>query len=79
MDVTGPEAEDMARILSDALVSPDDAHKQLVEIALAFGEHSWETCVKFGENGSIENDCSCGWGHTHYYLRLMQREWSESK
>lgn len=70
MDIEKMEA--FARKMSISEHEATDREKMLVAILQQFGEHSWETCAKFGEHGSIENDCSCGWGPIHYYFNVYQ-------
>lgn len=70
--MSGVEAlEEWARNAGTDWVPTDDHHR-LVVIALHYGEHTSD-CHKFGTNGSIENDCSCGWGSISYYLRQTRR------
>lgn len=65
--------EDIARQMAELTWEPDQFHKDLLRLALEYGDHKWGSCAKFGEHGNIENDCSCGWGPIHYYLRQLEK------
>lgn len=67
------EMEAQARELTNLIDGLDPAHSDLINMLLWYGEHK-DDCHKFGMHGNIENDCSCGWGPIHYYLRTIQRE-----
>lgn len=65
--------EDYTRRLSESNHAPTTtALRVMVSLAEEYGEHK-DSCHKHGSEGSIENDCSCGWGPISFYLRRYMR------